>query len=139
MFVYTTELAVHPPMNKGAIDRVGLADGLFGRAFLGEPQPGADRVVGLSRQPGFECRRIGKRQQWELMAHHFPNLKHQAIVGTFRRPGLPNRMVGLFDPEYREVEFYTKVAAVMSTHGFAPALKPTGTRPRKPGISCSKT
>jgi hypothetical protein len=86
MFVNTTELAVHPPMNKGAIDRVGLADGLFGCAFLGEPQPGADRVVGLSRQPGLECRRIGKRQQWELIAHHFPKLKHQATVGTFRRP-----------------------------------------------------
>ena len=35
------------------------------------------------------------------------------------KTGLPNRVVGLFDPGYREVEFYTKVAAVMSTHGFA--------------------
>jgi hypothetical protein len=32
------------------------------------------------------------------------------------KTGLPNRVVGLFDPGYREVEFYAKVAAVMSTH-----------------------
>jgi len=36
-------------MNEGAVDRVGLADGLFWRALLGEPELGADRVVRLIR------------------------------------------------------------------------------------------
>ena len=31
------------------------------------------------------------------------------------KTGLPDRVGGLFDPGYKEVEFYTQVAAVMST------------------------
>src|SRR5262249_11531148 len=82
ILVNTTELAVHPPMNEGAVDRVGLANGWFGRALLGEPEPGACRVVRLIRQPGLECRSIGKSQQWKLIAHHSSKPKYEARLGN---------------------------------------------------------
>ena len=79
--VNATELAVYPSMNEGAVDRVGLADGLFWRALLGEPEPGADRVVRLIRQPGLKFRRMGKSQQWKL-AHHASKLKYEVNFGN---------------------------------------------------------
>src|SRR5438105_3248825 len=75
-------------MEKGAINRVGLAEGLFRRALLGEPEPGANRVVRLIRQPGLEGCRIGKGQQWKLIVHHTPLIasSRRACWGLLERP-----------------------------------------------------